>query len=368
MRILSHFFFLIYLTFFKKQLEIVLMKKLLFLLTFWLGFFSFGFIGLSSANFEFETVRTEQAPGFFLVRIFPVDGTKPLPVQNIFVTNYASDESERYMDIVPLIQELGGLIITKDELGAYMADPLSRIVFLGEKEEGFLHFALDSSDKSVEQFEVFSEHFLSEIFLKDVQLDFGGNAVEILPSVLPDISKNSLLVVGKFREPMKTRMELRGVTADGEIRAVEPLYLQDKALSSPLASQSLPELWEELWLAEQGKKTGKSFMNFFSLGNVFPVILFLLGVLCFWWFWYRLRQGSEIIEMSEAVVKATEDSPKAPLEEVPFEIERRRHSPTETKSRNVPFSLVAGNTRTQPSDQTGTKNTPSPNPSSKAQR
>lgn len=235
-------------------------------------------------NFEFETIRTEQTPGFFMMRIFPLEGNKTIPVNPIFVKNFSQSEEDVYEELMPFIQELHGVVIEKEDLRFYTEDSENKIVFLGAPEKGYLHFKINRSDDGLAAFQSFQQKHFENIVFRNIEMKFGGNIYDVLPSYIPDITSDPITIIGKFRKDMKTRLEIKGEIAEGIIESIEPLNIQDKSYSqTPLAKQ-IPDLWEELWKRENPSPSTQEIpktIHWLEWNNYFPILLFILGIVCF---------------------------------------------------------------------------------------
>ena len=122
--------------------------------------FIFGFCGLTTSlvhaqSLEFQLHRTPESPGFFALKIFPNSDIKPIALQNIFVPNFEDAESEFYKELLLLIDEFGGQVISLAQLPKYSKNLNYRIIFLGgelPQESRFLHFDPNKNKPVLESF------------------------------------------------------------------------------------------------------------------------------------------------------------------------------------------------------------------------
>jgi len=227
--------------------------------------------------------RTPETPGFFMVRIFPGSKSNPLPLQDIFVENYSKGTAKNYTELIPFINETGGKIINKEELEKHALGKYNRIIVLGEPIDDYLNFKVEDQTQILEEFEEFTNFNLGPIFLQNLESKFGGNISEVFPKKIDNLGLEPVSFIGKFERPMKTRMELQGISYEGEIQASAPLDLQNAELAQGALAQELPDMWEEWW-EEENKSTAN-----WNLGliDIFPaMLLFLAGIIIF----FAIRQ------------------------------------------------------------------------------
>ncbi len=243
----------------------------------------FFFQSVQAQYFEFETVRTPQTPGFFMIRIFPLEGNKALQTTPVFVRNYAENKASLYTPLLPVIQEMGGRIIEKQDVSFYEKDPQYTIVFLGDQEKGYAWFRLSPQENPLESFEVFQENFLQDIVLRNIEVEFGGNVYDILPSYIPHVTKNPITLVGKFQKDQKTRFHIRGEISDGIIESTEFLPFDEKENGDIMAT-GIEDIWEQMWNEENIDPVVETVSSqWWRWNNSFPFLLFGLGVLFFAW-------------------------------------------------------------------------------------
>ncbi|MCF7812357.1 hypothetical protein K9M59_02030 [Candidatus Gracilibacteria bacterium] len=284
-------------------------------------------VGVANAQeFEFEVIRTPEVPGFFMVRIFSGAYNTPLPIQNVFVQNYNEENAESYEELIPFIQEFGGKIIKPQSLQENLESQFNRIVFLGgDPQEGFLHYQIpENRDLVLEEFEVFAREYLGPIFMSDITAEFGGNISEVFPEKIDFLGIEPVYFVGKFEKAMKTRMEIRGISAEGEIRAVAPLHLQVEEFARGPLARELPFIWEEFWkLANPEESEGETSWNI-TLVDIFPALLFLIGIIILYRVIVALRKRKHEEESFEE--QLTQSSPPSGPQwdrEIPFSVEKK---------------------------------------------
>lgn len=201
----------------------------------------------SAQQFEFETVRTPEVPGFFLVTVFADPHARPIPTYDIFVQNFDEEEARRYEPLLAILPDVGIQNLSREEFEEISLPPDTRVTALGDPIEGVERtFQVEAEDDIFAAFEIFSAQELPPIFLQDLEATFGGNISDVLVEKHYFTGEKPITIVGKFERPMKTRMELSGVTAEGEVKLSAPVPLHDETYTqSPLAND-LPEIWEEL--------------------------------------------------------------------------------------------------------------------------
>lgn len=371
------------------------MKKVVWIFCFFL--LGGSFTGnLQAQNFEFETLRTPQSPGFFMVRIFPGEGNPTLPTDFVFVQGYPDEERALYEKTFPLIQEIKGKIIRPENIFSSAHKDNSLIIWLGEKNPDFLSLVLHDPQTAEKDFEEFVQKNLIGIVMKNIKVDFGGNIESVLPSKIPPIAQEPIFIVGKFVHPRKTQMTISGEIYGGWVEADEPLDLHDESLSDSVLATQIPDIWESLWQEENlpasPKKDLWTSISWLHWNNLFPFFLFLLGVLSFW-LAIRNSQKNEdlLLDMEDFDIKNDKMS-----EEMPLEKEKKEPAPSKTSapkktplsekealkminpakkekkttpkdppSRPAPFVDMP---QIQDDEKKENKNTPSPHPKAKAPR
>lgn len=239
----------------------------------------------SSQSFEFETTRTPQTPGFFMIRIFPLEDNETIPVNPIFIKNYSEEESIYYEQLFEFIQKIDGTIIPPEDLKKYTKNRDNKIISLGQWHKDYHSFVGPKNEQILEKFKEFYDQHINGIVLRNITVDFGGNISDVLPSRIPDVTTKPIVIVGKFKKDMKTLLNIKGEIFDSYIEADEPLHLEDTSLSQSLLAPQIPDLWNELWKKEHPKKedpkTALDTIDWLHWNNFFPILLFLLGMIAF---------------------------------------------------------------------------------------
>ncbi|MBT3348755.1 hypothetical protein HN954_02210 [bacterium] len=231
--------------------------------------------GAHAQGFEFETIRTPETPGFFLVEIFADRQSDPIPMHDVFVKNFSKKNATKYDELLIALPDFGAQVIECDELKNFENVPDTRLVILGKKIDDFPTFEAENSADIFADFEIFAQENLPVIFLQNLEATFGGNVSDIFVEKNELLGDGSVTIVGKFERPMKTRMELRGVTATGEITMVAPIPLHDEIFSIDPIAHELPQIWEEFWQKNQPQKSTPIWLrsNF-----IFPLLVGLIGL------------------------------------------------------------------------------------------
>ena len=86
-------------------------KTILFFLSFVFGFSLIQIQNTKAQNFEFELIKTENAPGFFMIRIFPIGENKEISVTPVFVKNFSPEDAPLYEEIITFLQEMNEIVI-----------------------------------------------------------------------------------------------------------------------------------------------------------------------------------------------------------------------------------------------------------------
>ncbi len=266
-------------------------------------------------SIQFETIRTVETPGFFLVKIFPSSKNEPLQIQNVFVKNFNEKDSTIWEEILTILNDFDGKIIDQEDFKNIKETATNRIVFLGKPFENYLNFSPNNPDKIFEEFETFTTENLGPVFFQNLSVEFGGNVSEVYPSKIDFLGEQGGVFVGKFERPMKTRILIRTISPAGEIEAFSAVDLNDESLAKHPLAISLPKIWEEFWSAEN-KKESTSFDN--KWFSIFPWILGGIGVI-FIFLAFKGKKEKTIEEILEE--KLTSNiSPKF-KGDPPFEVE-----------------------------------------------
>jgi hypothetical protein len=287
-----------------------------------------------SAGFEFETMRTEEVPGFFLVRIFPDYEAQPLNIQNVFVKNYVQSEAPQYESLFPIIEEMGGLLVERNQLANTLLRADNRVIILGKSIQNQLSFQADDSEENIKNFQTFAQEKLQPIYLQKLETKFGGNVSEVYSNTKDLVGENPIIIVGKFETERRTRMEISGITPEGELRLSASLDLDDPNLSRPQVVREIPQVWEEFFQNAQKAKQPEKNSIFSKLPmlenwkNTFPILLGFLGILILVFAFKSAKKKYQshmhLEELDDSVPLSTAQpqtfSPKAP-EKPPFEVE-----------------------------------------------
>lgn len=235
----------------------------------------------SAQQFEFETVRTPEVPGFFLVKVFNDPHALPIPTYDVFIRNFDADEADRYESLLAILPDVGIQVVTPEEREKMSLPPDTRVTALGDPLEGVERtFQVKKDEDIFAVFEIFSAQELPPVFLQDLEASFGGNVLEVFVEKNYFTGEEPITIVGKFDRPMKTRMELSGITAEGEVKLSAPVPLHDETYTqSPLAND-LPEIWEKLAQEDAPEESGAPWWTasfWFPLGIVVvAIIVFVL--------------------------------------------------------------------------------------------
>ncbi len=271
---------------------------------------------------EFETIRTPETPGFFMVRVFPGANSIPFPLQDVYVANYKAEEDASYKELFSVVREMGGKVVPGDEIAKYSASKHNRIILLGEPKGDFLNFHIQNPKKTLEEFEAFARKNLGPVLLENVIAKFGGNVSEVFPAKIDHVGFDPVFFVGKIERPIKTHMEISGVSSEGEIRATAALNFEDDATARGPLAKELPNIWEELWRSSQDGFSIPVWTSFLT-DNIFPAVLLLVGILIIV---IALRANRKEKKENKNVEAWVDLAPNEWSGDVPFEIEKKKHN------------------------------------------
>ncbi len=226
-------------------------------------------------SIEFETIRTIETPGFFLIKVFPSPENKPLKIQNVFVKNFTEKENEDWTEILTILNDFEGRIIDKKDFKNIKTNATNRIVFLGNAYEDYLNFSPEDPSNIFEEFEIFTSENLGPIFFQNLSVEFGGNISEIFPHKIDFLGETGAVLIGKFEKPIKTRVVIKAISPNGEIEASSAIDLNNENLAKHPLATSLPKIWEKFWTLENKQENFNLNNNWFSF---FPYLLGLIGI------------------------------------------------------------------------------------------
>ena len=82
--------------------------------------------------------------------------------------------------------------------------------------------------------------------MKDLKINFGGNIFDVHSKQHQITIESPAIFIGKFKQPIKTRMEISGKNITSGINLVSPLDLSNTKYIQNTTSKYLPELWNQL--------------------------------------------------------------------------------------------------------------------------
>jgi len=182
----------------------------------------------------------------------------------------------------------------------------------------------------LEEFESFAQENLGPVILEDVSINFGGNASDVFPQKIDRVGFEPIFFVGKIERPMKTRMEISGISAEGEIRATAPIHLEDEEIARGALAKELPSIWEEFWKETQQKTSLSSWNISLGWSDLFPALLFLLGIIIVF---CAIRSTKKEDAFNQEVESWIDLPPEQWSQDIPFEVEKKKRSSTYFVSR-----------------------------------
>ena len=272
------------------------------------------FVAQASAfEVEIYTERTEQAPGFFAVTLEPPTQGEPMEIHNVYVKNFDEEQGQLFDELLPLITEFGGKVIEKEEENRYAQKEDVRLVALGDSFDHKAEFVFipRSKQKALEDFDHFASTQLLPIYLQNLSIETGGNVQEIYPKRVPYMTNEPIRFVGKFLQPMKTRVEIVAVSNQGEMVATIPLDLDNEEYIV------IPNLLADEWEAMKNNTVYQPPSRWSeALLNLFPWLLALLGLGVILWVIARHRHEPSDSLMGEYIEEIEEHTKHNSL---PFE-------------------------------------------------
>lgn len=223
---------------------------------------------------EFEFFRTEDAPGFFQLKVFAGPNAEPRDSGIVAIKNYKADEQERYKQTMDIIRDWGNItIISPADRERFGADKYVQLS-IGSEIEGmasFLPEGIEIDQNRVRNFLI--EHTAREYF-DTVELQFvGGNVTDVYSRNTSPLRSSGADFVGRYETNEKTSVLL--TVADGTRREqlTATLDFGDPLTVDPQLSYEIPRLWQEI-------KTRQSSPRLSGLQRrLVPLFPYFLGLL-----------------------------------------------------------------------------------------
>lgn len=251
------------------------MKRLLALLVFTF----LGFQQAQAQNIAYEVIRTEEAPGYFALRVYPGQDLPELEVETVFVENFTSKaERKKFENLSQNLKSAGLQLLNSNQATNFVGNESYRLVLLGGPTQNrWLQFKPQKSGDLDEQFEMFSLTKLGPVYLSNIKTDFGGNISQVRPQEAPFLDDQSTYFVGQFEQPIKTRVTITGETPDITVQADG---VMDLTTYHPHQADSMLEtLWKELNPVENLPTLNPMTWDFKNMvTNSFPFLLAFVGL------------------------------------------------------------------------------------------
>lgn len=237
------------------------------------------FSAVSAQNIAYEVIRTEEAPGFFALRVYPGSDLPELEVETVFVENFRHKrERKQFASLNQNLKEAGLQVLSATEATAFVDDEHYRLVLLGgPKQARWLQFNPPINQNLNEAFEMFSLTRLGPVYLSNIKAEFGGNVQQVRPDQAPFLDDKSTYFVGQFEKEMKTKVTITGETPDITVQADGVMDLS--TYKAHQGSTVLQTLWNELKPDQnEANKTSTTFDIKKLITNSFPFLLAILGL------------------------------------------------------------------------------------------
>jgi len=237
------------------------------------------FSAVSAQNIAYEVIRTEEAPGFFALRVYPGSDLPELEVETVFVENFRHKrERKQFASLSQNLKEAGLQVLSATEATAFVDDEYYRLVLLGgPKQARWLQFNPPINQNLNEAFEMFSLTKLGPVYLSNIKAEFGGNVQQVRPDQAPFLDDKSTYFVGQFEKEMKTKVTITGETPDITVQADGVMDLS--TYKTHQGSTVLQTLWNDL--KPNQSDTNKASIEFDIkklITNSFPFLLAILGL------------------------------------------------------------------------------------------
>jgi len=252
------------------------MKNLLALFVFSL----LSFQQSAAQNIAYEVIRTQEAPGYFALRVYPGSDLPELEVETVFVENFDSTaERKKFTNLSQSLKNTGLSLLSSTQATELVGSDKHRLVLLGGPVQNrWLQFAPQDYTGLSEQFEMFSLTKLGPVYLSNINAEFGGNVSQVRPDQVPFLDDQSTYFVGQFDKEMKTRVSLSGETPELTVQADG---IMDLTTYKPHQADSMLEnLWKELTPTNAATIVNPSLWNLKSIvTSSFPFLLGFIGLL-----------------------------------------------------------------------------------------
>jgi hypothetical protein len=202
---------------------------------------------LAAANFDYELSRTKDVPGFFMVKIFASNKFRPIRTKEIFVKNFVENEAKIYRELFPFLQQQrqAKIVDISDFSPKKINSEKETVIILGNEIDGYLNFKYEEGD-IFNQFQNFAEKNLSPVLLNNLKVNFGGNIFDVQTKQDKITFNSPAIFIGKFKDDIRTRMEISAKRNNQKIELITPLDLSDAKYIENSTTQYLPELWDQL--------------------------------------------------------------------------------------------------------------------------
>ncbi len=230
-------------------------------------------------NIAYEVIRTEEAPGYFALRVYPGEDLPALEVETVLVENFSNKaERKKFTPLVKNLKNTGLKVLSAEEATALVGDENYRLVLLGgPTQTRWLQFKPEDFLNLNEQFEMFSLTKLGPVYLSNIQANFGGNVTAVRPEQVPFLDDKSTYFVGQFDKAMKTRVSITGETPELTVQADGVMDLS--TFKPHEASNVLSSLWADLTPDNKSKTPSNFNVDLKDIvTNSFPFLIALIGL------------------------------------------------------------------------------------------
>ncbi|PID70355.1 hypothetical protein CSB37_03140 [bacterium DOLZORAL124_38_8] len=217
--------------------------------------------GLTTTQaFEYEIIKTPQAPGFFSVTLLADKQNEGVCSELLIIKNFSPKEAPDYTSLINQIQQVNQentqpcsqkiMVKEFEYLGRKTPALHQKVIILGEPFQDYPHFSIsEHNPKKLRSFletEAQPEIIVlanPQIIAKDTQ-----NISEIITN-LPNISMgNPFIISGKFKKSQPTQIEIIGKNPRTNFPAKFTIHLnlENQELANHPFAKDLPTLWNSL--------------------------------------------------------------------------------------------------------------------------
>ena len=228
-------------------------------------------------------IRSPESPGFLLVEIIPDQRTPEIAIENVLVINNEEPKSAESDILQKIWKQKKWQIITTTNLQGLIRKNNERFIFpgkndLADKERDIIVFLGNLSKNKDERRKIINElitRISQPVTWSKLEIETGGNIIEIFPRKIYFIGKESVFFIGKFRQDIATKIKIKYFNETEEKVRTEFIDLKNIKKTIP-GEADLAKIWNDF---SQGKRVGQEIKigKLSFLNDYFPFVLIFIG-------------------------------------------------------------------------------------------